>query len=114
MVNKRLREALPALKQGFFMRAQEILNLGNQTLEARAQSYDAPHGERSIEKTVKLFNALTGHKLTEAQGWKFMVCLKLVRSEQGKYQADNFVDGAAYFGLAGEASADASIENTER
>ena len=49
-----------------------------------------------------MFNTLTGHKLTPEQGWKFMVCLKLVRSEQGAFRADNFVDGAAYFALAGE------------
>ena len=62
--------------------------------------------------TVAMFNALTGSSLSEEQGWKFMVCLKLVRSEQGEYRADNFVDGAAYFGLAGE-TADQQQSNLE-
>ena len=74
-------------------------------MQDRAQTYDSPGGERSMASTVEAFNALTGHTLTEEQGWKFMACLKLARSEQGDYRADNFVDGAAYFGLAGEAAA---------
>ena len=72
-----------------------------------------------MSKTVAAFNAMTGHSLTEEQGWKFMVCLKLVRSEHDargvesptgnrKRQTDNFVDGAAYFGLAGEAAENTS------
>ena len=74
-------------------------------MSERANSYDKADGERSIAKTVAMFNALTGHTLTEEQGWKFMCCLKLVRSEQGNFKDDNFVDGAAYFSLAGETAA---------
>ena len=39
-------------------------------------------GERSMASTVKAFNALTGHNLTESEGWEFMVLLKLVRGRQ--------------------------------
>lgn len=73
-------------------------------LKDRAATYDNPQGERSIGKTVEMFNTLTGHQLTEEQGWKFMALLKLVRSEQGDYKADSYEDGAAYIALAGEAA----------
>ena len=82
--------------------ADNFLKQGISEMENRATTYDAAGGERSMAKTVAMFNAMTGFNLSEEQGWKFMCCLKLVRSEQGKFKADNFVDGAAYFGLAGE------------
>lgn len=84
------------------LEAPDFLNQGVAEMGDRASTYDAPEGERSMKKTVEMFNALTGSDITEQQGWKFMVCLKLVRSEQGAFRSDNFVDGAAYFGLAGE------------
>lgn len=73
-------------------------------MQGREETYDEEGGERSIAKTVDMFNALTGHNLTEEQGWKFMICLKLVRSEKGDFKADSFIDGAAYFALAGESA----------
>lgn len=84
------------------MNANDILQQASHEIHDRATKYDDKKGERSIPKTVVMFNALTGHKLTEEQGWKFMCCLKLVRSEQGTHKNDNYVDGAAYFALAGE------------
>lgn len=84
------------------MKAHEFLKQGQTEMEDRAVTYDNPEGERSMGKTVAMFNALTGLSMTEEQGWKFMVCLKLVRSEQGEFRGDNFIDGAAYFALAGE------------
>lgn len=87
------------------MNAEDFLKQAQSEMCDRAATYDKPAGERSMAATVAMFNALTGHNLTEEQGWKFMCCLKLVRSEQGAYRADNFVDGAAYFGLAGETAA---------
>ncbi len=76
-------------------------------LANRAATYDAPQGERSMAKTVQAFNALTGHEITEEQGWLFMVCLKAARSQQGAYRADNYEDGAAYFALACESADEA-------
>ena len=87
---------------GFLMDANECLKQALREMKDRSSTYDAPDGERSMAATVGAFNAITGHDLTEAQGWKFMVLLKLVRSEQGEHRDDNYVDGAAYFGLAGE------------
>ena len=74
-------------------------------LEDRAATYDSPQGERSMGRTVEAFNAITGHKLSEEQGWLFMSCLKLVRSQQGKYKFDNYADLTAYASLMGECAA---------
>jgi hypothetical protein len=82
--------------------AHTFLEEGAKAMSARAQLRDKPQGERSMESIVKTFNALTGHNLTEAEGWEFMILLKMVRGRQGKYNKDDYVDGAAYFGLLGE------------
>jgi len=55
-----------------------------------------------MARTVLAFNALTGANLTVLQGWIFMLCLKLARSQQGKYHADDFIDLTGYAVLAGE------------
>lgn len=86
--------------------AVKILEAAAKHLQDRAVVYDDPSGEHSMDKTVRMFNTLTGHELTEEQGWAFMALLKLVRSQQGDYRADNYEDGAAYFALAGEAAED--------
>lgn len=70
----------------------------------RAATYDAPAGERSMAKTVTAFNALTGHQLTEEQGWLFMETLKMARSQQGQFRQDNYEDAVAYAALRGEAA----------
>jgi hypothetical protein len=82
--------------------ASSILHQSLNEMADRATTYDSPGGERSMGKTVDMFNALTGLGLTEEQGWLFMVCLKMVRSQQGESRSDNYVDGSAYFALAGE------------
>lgn len=90
------------------MKAHEFLEAGIGHMKDRAAAYDAPSGERSMEKTVAIFNELLAEKLrsplTEEDGWNFMEILKLVRSKQGKFKADSYEDRAAYAGLAGEAA----------
>lgn len=86
------------------MHADEILKNAATHLKSRGVEYDSQSGEHSMAKTVKSFNAVTEHQLTTAQGWMFMTLLKLVRSQQGKFKADSFEDGAAYFALMGEES----------
>jgi len=84
--------------------ANDILDEAAGMLSARANDRDQPDGERSMGKIVECFNIATGHNLSERDGWLFMVFLKAVRAAttpQGKL--DDYVDGAAYFGLAGEA-----------
>lgn len=84
--------------------AAEILDQAKAEMQDRAATYDKPEGERSMAATVAAFEAITGVTMTEAQGWLFMSTLKAVRSQQGAFRMDSFVDGAAYFALAGEAA----------
>ncbi len=86
------------------MNAQQILEAGIGHMQDHAATYDKPEGERSMNATVNAFFVITGHALTEEQGWLFMALLKMVRSQQGAFRADSYEDGAAYFALAGEAA----------
>lgn len=86
-------------------RASDILAQASAEMNDRGATYDQPQGERSMGKTVAAFAAVTGVHMSEQQGWQFMELLKMVRSNQGGYRADSFVDGAAYASLAGEAAA---------
>lgn len=90
----------------------EILEAAAQHMRDRASTYDAPNGERSMEKTVRMFNQLLGFEaLTTEQGWMFMAILKIVRSQQGAFRQDNYEDLAAYAALAAE---EAAITRTDR
>jgi hypothetical protein len=82
--------------------AYRFLEDASKVMKQRAQLRDKPEGERSMESIVKTFNALTGKDLTEAEGWEFMVILKMVRGRQGKFNEDDYTDMAAYSGLLGE------------
>jgi hypothetical protein len=84
------------------MTAQSILRTAADTIDARGALRDTGQ-ERSMARTVKAFNAITGLSLTETQGWVFMAVLKLSRESSG-HDPDNFIDGAAYMALAGEST----------
>lgn len=86
------------------MKAPAILTAAIDTMAQRGQQRDQPQGERSIPAVVAAFNALTGHAITEQQGCLFMALLKIKRAQSGKPDIDNYVDGASYFALAGEAA----------
>lgn len=86
------------------MKANDILSKALGHLSDRAVTYDNQQGERSMAKTVAAINAIYDLGMTEVQGWHFMEILKIVRSSQGAFKADNFEDGAAYAALAGEAA----------
>ncbi|AUR98397.1 hypothetical protein NVP1250O_59 [Vibrio phage 1.250.O._10N.261.55.E11] len=88
--------------------AHAFLEKGAGHMKDRASQRDAEDGERSMKRCVEAFNALEGTALTETQGWKFMVMLKMSRSVSGDFTADDYEDMAAYAGLAGES---ASMEN---
>ena len=90
--------------------AHEFLEKGVGHMKDRASQRDSEDGERSMKRCVEAFNALEGTNLTETQGWKFMVMLKMARSVSGDFTADDYEDMAAYAGLAGES---ASMENTK-
>lgn len=68
----------------------------------RAVQRDQPNGERTAARAAAIFNAWTGRSLSESDGWRFMVALKLAREIQGQFTADDYTDGAAYMALLGE------------
>ena len=84
--------------------AMGMLDKAAYEMSERAKTYDNPEGERSMGATVAAFSAITGVQMSEQQGWQFMEVLKMVRSNQGEFRADSFIDGAAYAALAGEAA----------
>lgn len=86
--------------------APALLNEAAEIMEERGKQYDQKNGERSMAQTVKAFNAITGHNLSEADGWEFMLILKQVRlfSVRGKTHADSVKDSVAYTALLGEAA----------
>ena len=85
----------------------DVLRAAAQHMEERASTYDTPGGERSMGKTVAMFNELCNNNVTIEQGWMFMAILKMVRSQQGNFKLDNYEDLAAYAALAAEGAADA-------
>lgn len=87
------------------MRADKFLESALEDMQRKAKLRDKPEGERSMASAVAAFNALFGKELSETDGWRFMLCLKLARSAGGEFHADDYVDLAAYAGLAGESAA---------
>lgn len=85
--------------------ALDFLQQGLLHMRDRASTYDKPDGERSMGKTVAAFNAITGKQISEEEGWLLMGLLKMVRSQQGAFRADNYEDLAAYAALQGECAA---------
>ena len=91
----------PAAQPG--KHASSFLEDAVSTMKQRAAQRDASgSGERSMERTVNIFNAWTGNKLTVQDGWRFMIALKQAREIQGNFHEDDYVDLAAYAGLLGE------------
>lgn len=91
--------------------AIEFLNSAASIMEQRAKEYDQPGGERSIQKTVLAFNAITGKQLTEPEGWLFMQILKDVRQWQSpeRFHQDSAEDCVAYAALKAESLCRAKI-----
>ena len=85
--------------------ATHMLKSAAKAIQDRAQQRDMQDGERSMRRTVEAFNALTNRAISEHEGWLFMVCLKMARATAGSFQPDDYVDGAAYFALAGDCEA---------
>ena len=85
-------------------KAAELLGRAARHMHDRASTYDTPEGERSMGKTVAAFNAITGHTLSESEGWLLMALLKAVRGfTRADYHADSFEDLIAYTALCAEA-----------
>lgn len=85
------------------MNVHTLLEQAAHHLRQRGQQYDQPEGERSMGRTVRAFNAVTGHTLTEAEGWLLMALLKMVRDNQRPTaHRDSCEDLVAYAALYGE------------
>ena len=93
------------------MTPSDLLREAAQTIEQRGQERDnnGAGGERSMAATVAAFNAIEGTQLTERQGWAFMQVLKMVRAKatanNGRFNLDDYIDGAAYAALGAECAA---------
>ena len=93
----------------------QILKSATDAIQNRAITRDNSETERSMERTVQIFNSLINSDLlNEAQGWLFMACVKLARSQQGEFHMDDYIDAAAYVALAGESAAKAVNDGPER
>ncbi len=86
--------------------ALEFLEQAAKHMCERAATYNKPEGERSMENAVTAFNIITGHTLTEADGWLLMQVLKDVRQwSRPTFHRDSAEDCVAYAALKAEALA---------
>jgi hypothetical protein len=79
--------------------APDLLREAADLIDQRAAERDVA-SERSMSRTIAAFNTLTGHTLTETNGWLLLAILKLARATVGKFQSDDLKDCAAYVALA--------------
>jgi hypothetical protein len=86
---------------------QEILRNATDAVEQRGEDYDSDEGERSMAHTVRIYEAVTGIKLSERQGWLFIMAVKLARAQQSPRKLDHYVDVAGFSSLLGECSVNA-------
>jgi hypothetical protein len=94
---------------GLRVTAGTVLQAALAHLGDRAVTYDSPAGERSMGRAVVAFNVLTGHALTEEDGWLLLEVLKIVRGRAAPgYHADSYEDRVSYAALGAEARARAA------
>lgn len=86
------------------VQAPELLGRAAALMYERGKTYDEPEGERSMGKAVTAFNAITGHTITESEGWLLLQVLKDVRLfTRSAYHQDSAEDCIAYAALKAEA-----------
>ena len=89
------------------MKAHDFLQRSNETMSERGtqNGYDSQE-ERSASAIAALFNAKTGHNLSEADAWSFLICLKEVRLRRqllnGSDPTDTLIDLVSYQALLAE------------
>lgn len=81
--------------------AIDVLEAAISCIGDRAAERDS-ESERSMGKCVEAFNAIYKTNLSVEAGWIFMTLLKIARSSNGAFRLDDYIDMAAYAGLAGE------------
>jgi len=90
--------------------ASTLLHTAANLIDSRGKERDNA-GERSMERTVEAFNLMTGHQLSEEDGWQFMVFLKFARMRGGCFKQDDYEDAIAYTALQAEAAIEANVMN---
>jgi len=81
----------------YLERAEELLG-------ERGKSYDTTDGQRYMINAVTAYNAITGGKLTEGDGWLFMQIVKDARQwQRPEFHKDSAIDCVAYAALKAEA-----------
>jgi hypothetical protein len=93
------------------MKADVFLRQAGELMEERAKDRDTGE-ERSMKRCVAAFNAMTGHSLSEEDGWQFMIYLKHSRARGGAFRLDDYEDAVAYQALAAEAATEANLVKT--
>lgn len=84
-------------------KAEDLLKEAYETLVERGTLHDkAGVEERSLGKVAEMMTVLKGREFTAEDIGLVQICVKLVRSQQGNYHHDNFVDLAGYAALTGE------------
>lgn len=106
-------QAVPTMKVPRLSTPHHFLDAASACLGSRGEQYDSPTGERSMGRTVHAFNAITGHTLTEAEGWLLLQTLKDVRqwATINTIHEDSALDGVAYSALKCEALANGRTSN---
>lgn len=85
--------------------APALLDAAAGHMKARAATYDAPEGERSMGRAVAALNAILGRAaLTESEGWLLLQLLKDARDRTRQTaHRDSLEDCIAYAALKAEA-----------
>lgn len=66
-------------------------------------------GDKLMVRAINSFNAMTGHNLSEREGYVFMSLLKMAKTQVAEDNAEeaaqaDYISTAAYVALAGEAA----------
>lgn len=87
--------------------ATDFLAHAQELLRERGKTYDRDgREERSMARIVAIYNTLHGAQMTEAQGWSFMLCLKMARLFSAPdFHRDSAEDAIAYSALMAECMA---------
>ena len=93
------------------MEAETIIETARKVVSGHSTDRDKG-SERTFRDIARVFNALTGHNLTEKDADIFMVVVKLVRAYRNN-DPDNYVDAIGYMGMAGEAATGKDSDVTE-
>lgn len=94
--------------------ASAFLKEADKIMIERGKVYDKGdelEKERSMNKTVIAFKAITGKELTDSEGWLFMLLLKQVRQWSVKeYHEDSAIDSVSYSALLAESLEEEGVE----